>query len=158
MNFRVKNATPDDLDCLVNLNLVVQNLHVAAQPDFFKPVTPSECASAVSYFLKEHGCYTFLAQTGNLEGAGYVLLYERMRPENIYCRPYKYIEIDQICVHPGFRRVGVGKLLIKHSIQFARKLNYSSIHLSVWEFNEDARKSFKAYGFKDYYHKMLLNI
>lgn len=65
--------------------------------------------------------------------------------------------INNLAVHPGFRRKGIGKKLIKKIIEDAGRAGIKKLMLEFRESNAAARKLYEKFGFKvvgrrkDYY-------
>lgn len=92
----------------------------------------------------EPGNYFFLAEEGNAL-RGYVRLVESRMPEQLSTR--KGIEIARIYAAPDYVGKGVGKLLMKASVDFARNLGKELLWLGVWEHNQRAIDFYRKWGF-----------
>lgn len=57
-------------------------------------------------------------------------------------------EIDSICIEDGFRRKGLGKKLLAHSLRNMRSLHIKTAYLWVTDSNREAVEFFTAFGFK----------
>ena len=58
------------------------------------------------------------------------------------------VHVTNIAVHPDYRRMGIGKLLIEEMIRFANEMNMHSMFLEVRESNITAQKLYRKLGFK----------
>lgn len=80
---------------------------------------------------------TFLVAKINNELVGYIII--------------RYIDdegyILNIAVHPEFRSLGIGKLLMKQVLEIANKLKLKNIYLEVRESNIIAKKLYHNLGF-----------
>lgn len=97
----------------------------------------------------------FLIAEQEGEAAGYARLSERENPfeaENL-----KAIEVCRIYALNDKIGIGIGKALIRHSVELARKRNYDMIWLGVWEQNERAINFYTRQGFQKFgEHKFML--
>ena len=57
-------------------------------------------------------------------------------------------EIDSICIEEGFRRAGLGKKLLAHSLRNMRSLRVRTAYLWVSDDNSDALEFFTSFGFR----------
>ena len=56
-------------------------------------------------------------------------------------------EMRTLYVRPAFRGLGVGRQLVAHSLEEARKLKYERIRLDTLSFMEDAQRLYQRFGF-----------
>ena len=61
----------------------------------------------------------------------------------------KVCELKRMYVKEPFRNIGIGKLILQYSIDYARKLNYNSIKLDTDSSMKAAIKLYLAHGFKE---------
>lgn len=59
----------------------------------------------------------------------------------------KECEVKRMYVQPGNRGLGIGKLLLAHCIEIAKKLNYETIKLDTADFMSSAIKLYTDNGF-----------
>ncbi|MFC2143203.1 GNAT family N-acetyltransferase [Candidatus Aenigmatarchaeota archaeon] len=57
------------------------------------------------------------------------------------------IELDDICVLKSEHRKGYGKMLLEHSIKFAKDKEYNKIYVYCWNKNFEALTFYKKNGF-----------
>ncbi len=57
--------------------------------------------------------------------------------------------ITNIAVHPYYRRLGIGNILMNEIIEICKKYNITGITLEVRESNTAAKSLYYKYGFKD---------
>lgn len=60
-------------------------------------------------------------------------------------------------VKEDYRRKGIGKKLIKRTMEWFKKNKISDVKILVYNFNEKAHKIYKKYNFKDYVIEMRKN-
>lgn len=148
MNIRA--ADRSDLALLSRLCVAVQQIHVDAHPDIFKP--PAEEDFAVPFFemiMLKPNFRVFIAEN---EGgaAGYIVLQVVHHEEHTFTYPRDYLHIDQISVEPELQGKGVGKALMAHALQFAKEESLSQITLGSWMFNQKAHRFFESQGYKTF--------
>lgn len=59
-----------------------------------------------------------------------------------------YADILNICIHPDYRKKGLGSALLSYQIKQLKKLNIEYIMLEVRESNNVALSYYEEYGFK----------
>lgn len=67
-------------------------------------------------------------------------------------------EMKRLYVAPAFRRFGLGRMLVEHTLAMARSVNYSHMLLDTLDDMEAARALYRDSGFMDiepYYHNPL---
>ena len=79
--------------------------------------------------------------------AGYALVLDQRRDENVFCYQRRWHEVEQIGVHPEYRRHGIARSLIQHIIDRADAEGVSGVELNTWSFNSSAHLAFERLGF-----------
>ena len=146
MSVTIRAAVLGDVRRLGVLNSCVQELHVANRPDSFMPSDLDEVAEWFRTFLQSRSAHIWIAEEHG-EFVGYVTSIVHERPENPFCRPRRWCEIDQIAVDPRFRRRGIGSALIQKAVATARAEGIAIVELGSWSFNEAAQGAFQKLGF-----------
>lgn len=91
---------------------------------------------------------TFLLAYCNDEAVGYVRLRENNNPPEL--AGLQTLEIARIYVEQRMIGKGIGKTLMQHSIDVARKKVKQYLWLGVWEKNYPAIDFYRAWGFKKF--------
>jgi len=143
---RIRVAAAGDEAILASLSAVVHELHVGQRPDVFKPTDLRGLEDWFLQTLKAASAKIWIAELGNLP-VGYVLVIPPRRTENVFCYERRWHEVDQVGVHPNYRRQGVARSLLRYVIESARADGVSDLELNTWTFNEVARNSFERLGF-----------
>jgi ribosomal protein S18 acetylase RimI-like enzyme len=143
----VRHGTVDDARSISALAVDVHNLHVAAQPDFFKPVTGEDWAvPAIIERMADPQSHYYVASIDG-QDAGYVYAHLRERPENLWCFKSRTLYIEEISVRPALQRRGCGEALVAAACDLGRELGVDHVSLDHWEFNRAAHEFFAKQGF-----------
>ncbi len=158
MHVTIRQATAADVEQIAGLILTVQELHVAARPDIFKPmqVTDALIAEIVGR-LSAPGEVYFVAEVDG-ELVGYVYLILRERPENLYTYAMRLVVVDQIAVAPQYRSKGCGEALMQQVSAWGKQQQADRIALSVWSFNERAAAFYQRLGFSVFLQQVELTL
>lgn len=159
MNLKVREAIANDYIDISSLVLEVHNLHVKNRPDVF--------LEADNPFLKEqfenllNSNDTKLIVVENIDNKDLVA-YCIVKIMATSCLPIliqsRFACIDNFCIKDSCKRNGIGKLLFKHIVDYAKSQGASSLQLSVWEFNQDAINFYETMGMSMRNRKMELNL
>jgi GNAT superfamily N-acetyltransferase len=145
-DIRIRVAAAGDEAILASLSAVVHELHVGQRPDVFKPTELRGLADWFRQTLNAASAKIWIAELGNVP-VGYALVIPQRRTENVFCYERRWHEVDQLGVHPDYRRQGVARSLLRYVIESARADGVSDLELNTWTFNEVARNSFERLGF-----------
>ena len=143
---RIRVAAAGDEAILASLSAVVHELHVGQRPDVFKPTDLRGLEDWFLQTLKAASAKIWIAELGNLP-VGYALVIPQRRTENVFCYERRWHEVDQVGVHPNYRRQGVARSLLRYVVESARADGVSDLELNTWTFNEVARNSLERLGF-----------
>ncbi len=143
----IRTAEAGDLDALVDLNLVVQELHVAAEPDRF---SEPDRATVARWFedVLAADAWTVLVAEVDGEVVGYLLFEQVDRTAGTFTRALRTLYVHQLGVAPAARRQGVGRALLQRVDEAARSLGVTQVALDTWAFNTDAMAFFERCGFE----------
>jgi ribosomal protein S18 acetylase RimI-like enzyme len=144
---QIRRGKPGDEKLLCNLAEAVQEIHLVARPDFFKPhtVTP-EMMDEYKAQLTDVNTHVYIGEV-NGEAIGYILAQFINRPENLYTYGKQFLHIDQMSVNPEHRSVGSGEQLMQQVFDLARSLGVQTVTLNVWAFNQRAIAFYERQGF-----------
>ena len=143
---RIRTATSNDAPALADLINLVQQLHVAARPDFFKPVTRADLQTWVGEALASSGTRVLVADVGGVV-AGYAVVIDGHRPDNAIAFERRWREVEQLGVHPDSHRRGIARALLEHIAATASADGIAALELSTWAFNTEAQAAFERLGF-----------
>lgn len=147
MPITVRDADEGDVDLLVALNGIIQELHVAALPAYFKQPDAGAVAELFRSKLRRTDARIWIASAGEVP-VGYAVAFIRERPETELCRARSFYEVDEIGVSPAHRRQGLARALLERVLAEARAEGVADVELTSWSFNADAHAAFHALGFR----------
>jgi GNAT superfamily N-acetyltransferase len=78
---------------------------------------------------------------------GLASIQRRAAPDFPVFIPQQYAVIDDLIVHPSWRRRGVGRMLYQACEDWARTRGAPWVELNVYEFNREAYEFYKGVGF-----------
>lgn len=145
-----------DVEAIAHLLVSIQEIHVNARPDVFKPMSVNDALlDRVADQVDDPNAVTFVGQVNDVViGYAYVVVAEK--PETIFMWPQRYATIDQMGVAPDYRGLGYGELLMRRVIDFAQEFDIAKLLLDVWTFNEGAIDFYERLGFRISNHRMEL--
>jgi GNAT superfamily N-acetyltransferase len=146
VNPTTRRAVVGDERTLAELNGFVHDLHLMSNPAYFRPAEAEEVAAWFRGLLENPTVKIWIAEAGAL-AVGYVSAFRHERAQNPFCRSRRWLEIDQVGVHPDWRRKGIGQALVDVVLQAARDEGIGDVELSSWVFNGDAHAAFRRLGF-----------
>jgi len=155
MKITIENTT-DALE-LAKLNESVQNIHHELYPEKFKPFNLFGVQKAFVQLLLSENVHAYLAKYEG-EVAAYLLCIVLERKETEFQYRQSVLLIDQVCVLEKYRRKGIAKELLKHSVELAQENDIKEIEIDYWEKNRSAYAFFAANGFENQKHKMVLKM
>lgn len=152
----IRRAMVADMPAIVRLNGDVQRLHAAAHRGLFKPA--GERDEIISWFvmaLAKPGTHLLI---GTIEGelVGYISGQVIPYPENPFRYPLEIGLVDQLSISPAFQRRGYGEALLDALLAIFRAAEIDRVELSVWAFNDSARRFYERRGFATVQHRMSL--
>lgn len=146
MELKIREANIDDYIGVKSLVFQVYKLHLENRPDVYVKIDNPLEKQKFSEILDDENVKVFVVENvENNEIIAYSIV-KIMNPLNPILVQNSFAYIDDFCVTKNYKRNGIGKLLFKHVINFAKEKEVSSIRLNVWEFNEDAFEFYKKMG------------
>jgi GNAT superfamily N-acetyltransferase len=140
VSITIRDAADGDIEVLVALNDIVQRLHVAALPAYFKQPEPGSVQELFRSKLQRPDVRVWIASADGIL-AGYLVA-------NPLCFARTICEIDEIAVAPTHRRTGLARALVDRVRDVARARGVRDVELNSWSFNDDAHAAFVALGFR----------
>jgi diamine N-acetyltransferase len=146
-------ASGTDLEDIVRLNECVQRIHAEREPTRFRVFDANAVREQIQQALDD-SAVVFLIAVENGTALGYAMVRRCERQENAYGKARAYLELEHIAVSHDARRRGIGSALVEESFALAKSLSIPDLELSVWDFNEDAKRLFEKKGFKVCWQRM----
>ncbi|MBW2410321.1 MAG: GNAT family N-acetyltransferase [Deltaproteobacteria bacterium] len=147
---KLRPATKEDYDILFELFCEIQTLHYETRPDIFRPAKKDQLFFDYFDRVIESGNHHLMMGFDDDKAFGYIYYVINHLPQNIYRPEKRVIYINHILVTKGYQGRGLGRALINHVRDIARKETIKEIGLDVWAFNEKAIGFFKKQGFSAY--------
>ncbi len=142
----VRVAGAHDVSSLLALIDEVQVLHVRHRADMFKPLELSEVQARVEALVADPLVTIWIAELNGV-ACGYLVAIVRNQAANAFALARTFLELDQLGVKHGFRRLGIARALIAESLTHAGALGIAAVELSSWSFNHEAHRAFERLGF-----------
>jgi len=159
MNLKIRDAIANDYISIRNLVVEVHNLHVKNRPDIYLKVDNPFLKEQFEDLLNSNNTKLFLVEdTDSKELVAYSIV-QIMTPRNIQILiPSKFAYIDDFCVKSTHQKNGIGRLLFKYIVAYAKTEGALSIQLTVWEFNKHAIKFYELLGMSTMNRRMELKL
>lgn len=132
----------------------LHNLHAAARPDFFEPVTQLYTPEDFRKLLRTEGTEAYVAVAPDGGIAAYAVLVFRETPPARGVRKRFFCNVDELCVAAGCRRQGVGHSFFAYLEDRARLAGACSIELTEWDFNSTASAFYTDVGLTPRVHRL----
>ena len=145
----------EHLEEVVELNIVVQDIHAEKFPEIFKSdVSRTGVMDDFREVISDSSQYLFVAcdEVGSVLGYVWAQYYERGESNLSYGA--KVLCLNHICVNPEKGRKGTGGALVEHLEKLGKSLSIDMLLLDVWCFNNVANDFFVKVGFRGYCNRM----
>jgi len=143
---RIRKAGVGDGGSLAALCVFVQELHFRARPDVFKEPDAQGLEDWFQSTLAAASPEILIAEMGAVP-VGYAVVNEQRREPNLWCHERRWWEVDQLSVHPDYRRHGVARALVRRIVESASAAGIAEVELTTWSFNDVALRAFGRVGF-----------
>lgn len=150
-------AETSDLEALTVLCAEVHALHVAAHPERFRTLDAEAIRRSLADRLANPQQRVLVALRGEIV-VGYVVLVVREFAAHAFGIARRVIDLEQIAVATDEQGKGVGDVLVAAARDFARERQIPEIELTVWAFNERARRFFSRHGFVAAYERRITSV
>lgn len=154
----VRTAAPGDYTAIWNLWVALQTLHTEAEPAIYRH--PDNESAFQDYFKSVllGGDWDALVAERNGEVVGYIVLREIKREPDLLHYARHWLEVEQLSVAKGARRIGVAAALLEQARLIARRRGIDHIQVGVRAFNPVAVEAYERLGFKHAFHHMSLRL
>jgi ribosomal protein S18 acetylase RimI-like enzyme len=156
---KIRKAVAGDFPLVLELNREIQALHAKAEPSLFKPADHLNLsAERFRASVADPELRIYVAETEQGAAAGYVFAETPVRAESPYRFPARILYVHHLGVGHAHRGRGVGKRLMAHLVEQAKRDGFERIELDVWSFNRSARAFYAAAGFLTFNERMSLGL
>lgn len=141
MDLIIRKANNNDSQSVLKLLRLIADLHRNGRPDMFPNLESKYSFQEIYDRLSQDESGVFVAED-NCAVVGYIFcdIIQEGDGSTLY--------IDDLCVSPDARRMGVGKALMDRAALYGREKKCRFLMLNVWEFNQNALEFYEKYGFK----------
>jgi ribosomal protein S18 acetylase RimI-like enzyme len=137
----IRKASVLDTQAVYNLLLIIADLHKKGRPEMFPDLVSKYTVGEVKERLSKEDSGVFVAELdGNTVGYVFCDVITEGAVQTLY--------IDDLCVDPNFRRMGIASMLADKTKEYAKEKNCTYLMLNVWEFNQSAIEFYENYGFQ----------
>lgn len=139
----IRLATAQDIATLQELNNELFLDNQKYDPDLDRGWAKSE--KGKEYFtqlLNKKDACVFIAEE-NEKPIGYLAA----APQDISYRKSRYLEIENFGVNPGYRSQGIGSLLMKKCLTWAKSHGFQKVYVNAYFSNDRALAFYKNNGF-----------
>lgn len=150
----LRRAGVDDVVSVARLNQHVHVLHVDAEPEVFRPMSPEEAERFFASYLDDASHLFYVWMNPADEAVGYIWAEHQESPASPFKKQRQTVYIHQIAVDPQVRGHGVGQALVAAVEEEARRRGVSQLGVDHWTFNESAEAFFESLGFEPYNVRM----
>ncbi len=148
----IRDASIADLQAISVLHAQVDTLHAHGRPDAFQGSQPPSVAFLQERLAKQDA--VMLVADIDAAVVGYAFAKLGRTPDDAMHRPRVFAYVEEVVVSSDHRRLGVGKALMDAVEAWAHDQKVDQIELTVWEFNEQARKFYESLGYATSYRRM----
>jgi ribosomal protein S18 acetylase RimI-like enzyme len=146
-SFQSRYATALDILSLIELFGEIDEYHRIQLPHLFQSHDgPAREQEYLQGILNDENAAIFVIEHG-AELIGFIHVYVKSTPDIAIVVPRRYAVIETLMVKNGFKRQGLGKLLVKAAEDWSKGKGASSVNLSVYDFNQSAIDFYKKVGY-----------
>ncbi len=141
----VRQMKKTDIAEVKALGLAVHMLHADARSDIFEQVNPFD-EDYLKIAVESNGMLAVVCEVDGVV-VGFSLAVLRETPKHDPVLKYRRIaHIEAMSVHSDYRGRGVGRALYNTTAKSAKASGANAVELTVWEFNDDARRFYESLG------------
>jgi ribosomal protein S18 acetylase RimI-like enzyme len=145
---RYREATPEDIAAICELGQLLNAIHHAERPDIYAAETTDHNRDASHWqgFLSNPQQVIYLALIDG-QPAGFVSagMFTASGP---LLQPMTFARVGSVCVAERFWGKGLGRGLMEQVRVWAVERDAKDIRLSVWAFNDRARRMYEELGYE----------
>lgn len=141
MNVIIRESKEEDSLSVYTLLRIIADLHKNGRPDMFPDLVSKYTVDEVKERLSKSDNGVFVAEKeGSVVGYVFCDVIREGAVNTLY--------IDDLCVDPSARKMGIARILMDKAKEYAKEKNCAYLMLNVWEFNENAVRFYENYGFE----------
>jgi len=144
----IRKANQSDIPGLHRLLQQVLMVHHLGRPDLFRAGSAKYTDEELCKLLSDPSRPVFVAADENECIHGYAFCVFQQHIGHNIMTDVRTLYIDDLCVDEGCRGSGVGTVLYRHVLDFARAEGCYNVTLNVWSCNESALKFYEKMGLK----------
>ena len=141
----VRQATEADIPRLEALLYQVHALHAEGRPDLFIPGMKKYTAEELRAILNDPTERPVFAAIQSGELVGYCFCVRQVQSAASMQR-ISTLYVDDLCVDESMRGHGIGKMLYRHAVAYAKEQGYYNLTLNVWACNPSAMHFYESCG------------
>ena len=141
----VRQATEADIPRLEALLYQVHALHAEGRPDLFIPGMKKYTADELRAILNDPTERPVFAAILDGELVGYCFCVRQVQSAASMQR-ISTLYVDDLCVDESMRGHGIGKMLYRHAVAYAKEQGYYNLTLNVWACNPSAMHFYESCG------------
>lgn len=141
---KIRPLMERDFEEVHTLLLEVHRLHQQNRPDFYRDADPMNRQEFLE-MLENPAMFTLVAEEDG-KVAGYCTVTMREPSANPVLQPRRIAWMEELCVAAGYRRHGIGEILMKAAECEAKQRGAEKIELMVWVFNDSAENFYQKMG------------
>ncbi|KGK88103.1 sortase [Desulfosporosinus sp. HMP52] len=158
MEIKVREAVIKDYESLCEVYVELDEQHRLNHPELF--ILPEDYAKAKEYLLEsinDSNKGLFVAEADS-KVVGFAECYLQKSSNFPIIKKREWIQLDGIAVREGYQKHGIGRLLLRRVIEWAKNKDVDRIELKVYSFNSNAEQFYARNGFRELSKAMYLNI
>jgi ribosomal protein S18 acetylase RimI-like enzyme len=144
----IRPANITDIDKILVLEEQIFRLHSRARPDWVDETKRLFNYDFMKNCIDSDSGKIFLAEDESSNIIGYCATYIKEIINHQVFRDMRNLEIEDLCIDEKYRGKGIGKKLFEEVVKYGKENGVKFIELSVWEFNQNAKKFYEHLGMK----------
>lgn len=146
MELKIRLASEEDIDGIMNLLHQVNDVHADGRPDLFMHGHTKYDVESLKKIMTDHNSPIFVGidSCGHLAGYCFCVIEDHSESNNM--APVKTLYIDDLCVDEACRGKHVGRTIYDAVTRYARENGFYNITLNVWCCNPGAMKFYESLG------------
>ena len=144
----IRKAEPGDIPGILHLLEQVDMVHHTGRPDLFKGPATKYSAEELKTILSQENTPVFICTDDSRKVLGHAFCIHRQIIGDSVLTDVRTLYIDDICVDKSSRRLGIGLMLYRHILDYAKSNYFYNITLNVWSCNPGAQAFYESLGLK----------